>query len=235
MLLRPSTVFVVVVASVLGGIGDGLEWQGGVVDTILSLMLDSNEVGPVSDDRQEEVVADEEPPPYDKTARMARYVLHNADWASLATISSRPEIASFPFSNVFSVSDGATSATSSGVPYFYLSVLEMSVHDLQHDNRASMSVSLAQGQYCAANHLDPEDPRCAHVIFTGRMQKLKPGSDEEAFAKKALFKRHPEMPGWPKDHGWFLAKMNMSSIIVLDFFGGAKTVALKDYFKAKPY
>ena len=37
------------------------------------------------------------------------------------------------------------------------------------------------------------------------------------------------------DHGWFVAKMNMSSIIVLDFFGGAKTVALKDYFKAKPY
>ena len=45
MLLRPSTVFVVVVVSVLGGIGDGLEWHGGVVDTILSLMLDSNEVG----------------------------------------------------------------------------------------------------------------------------------------------------------------------------------------------
>ena len=37
------------------------------------------------------------------------------------------------------------------------------------------------------------------------------------------------------DHKFFVAKMNMSSIIVLDFFGGAKTVALKDYFKAKPY
>ena len=120
------------------------------------------------------------------------------DWASVATISSRPEIESYPFSNVFSVSDGATTATSSGVPYFYLSVLEMSVHDLQvgttqqlllvtltiaghfghicshcqKDNRASMSVSLAQGQYCDANRLDPEDPRCAHVIFTGRMEKV---------------------------------------------------------------
>jgi hypothetical protein len=29
--------------------------------------------------------------------------------------------------------------------------------------------------------------------------------------------------------------MNMSSILVLDFFGGAKTVSLEDYFKAKPY
>ena len=87
------------------------------------------------------------------------------------------------------------------------------------------------------------------------MLKVKPGSEEEAFAKQALFKRHPIMPDWPKgsqqfftltifclvylisnpDHEFFVAKMNMSSIIVLDFFGGAKTVALKDYFKAKPY
>ena len=83
-----------------------------------------------------------------------------------------------------------------------------------------MSVSLAQGKYCDANQLDPEDPRCAHVILTGRMQKVhsykrfkykvagsvristmlkvKPGSEEEAFAKQALFKRHPIMPDWPK-------------------------------------
>ena len=59
------------------------------------------------------------------------FLLSNKEWASVATISSRPEIESYPFSNVFSVSDGATTDTSSGVPYFYLSVLEMSVHDLQ--------------------------------------------------------------------------------------------------------
>lgn len=226
----------IVMAAVLAMAGtgvDGLEWHGGVIDTIFSFMLESNEVGPGSDAKEE--IVEVEPPPYQKTARMARYVLHNAEWASVATISSRPEIESYPFSNVFSVSDGATTDTSSGVPYFYLSVLEMSVHDLQKDNRASMSVSLAQGKYCDANQLDPEDPRCAHVILTGRMQKVKPGSEEEAFAKQALFKRHPIMPDWPKDHEFFVAKMNMSSIIVLDFFGGAKTVALKDYFKAKPY
>ena len=37
------------------------------------------------------------------------------------------------------------------------------------------------------------------------------------------------------DHGWFFAKMNMSSVIVLDFFGGAKSVPLQDYFAANPY
>ena len=115
-----------------------------------------------------------------------------------------------------------------------------------------MSVSLAQGEYCDSNNLDPEDPRCAHVIFTGRMQvvrtrsynsymgsnsyieifQVKANSTEEAFARNALFKRHPEMSTWPDSHGWFFAKMNMTSIIVLDYFGGVKPVAVKDYFNA---
>ena len=47
----------------------------------------------------------------------------------MASISTREEIASYPFSNVFSVSDGANLKEASGVPYFYLSQLEMSVHD----------------------------------------------------------------------------------------------------------
>ena len=44
---------------------------------------------------------------------------------------------------------------------------------IQKNNQASMSVSLAQGEYCDANNLDPEDPRCAHVIFTGRVQVVR--------------------------------------------------------------
>ena len=39
-----SIAFLLAVALALG-IGDGLEWHGGVIDTILSLMLESNEVG----------------------------------------------------------------------------------------------------------------------------------------------------------------------------------------------
>ena len=39
-----SVAFILVAVLALG-IGDGLEWHGGVIDTILSLMLQSNEVG----------------------------------------------------------------------------------------------------------------------------------------------------------------------------------------------
>jgi hypothetical protein len=37
------------------------------------------------------------------------------------------------------------------------------------------------------------------------------------------------------DHGWYFAKLNPVSILVLDFFGGANEVTVEDYFKATPY
>lgn len=58
---------------------------------------------------------------------------------------------------------------------------------------------------------------------------------EATFAKKALFSRHPEMVDWPTDHNWFFAKMNITKVWVLDYFGGVKTVTPEDYFKATPY
>ena len=61
-----------------------------------------------------------------------------------------------------------------------------------------MTVSLAQGNYCDRKRYDPEDPRCAHIILTGRMEVVEKGSREESFARKALFDRHPEMPSWPE-------------------------------------
>lgn len=41
------------------------------------------------------------------------------------------------------------------------------MYDNQKDNRCSMTMSLAEGNYCASKHYDPEDPRCAQVILTG--------------------------------------------------------------------
>ena len=37
------------------------------------------------------------------------------------------------------------------------------------------------------------------------------------------------------DHGFFFAKIDITNILVLDNFGGAQTVPLKDYYKAKLY
>lgn len=68
-------------------------------------------------------------PPHDQVARVARFVAHQCDWASMATISTHKPVVGQPFANVFSVSDGAP-GTSSGVPYMYLTRMEISVQDL---------------------------------------------------------------------------------------------------------
>lgn len=69
-------------------------------------------------------------PPHDQVARVARFVAHRCDWASMATISTHRPVVGQPFSNVFSVSDGPP-GSGSGVPYMYLTRMEISVQDLQ--------------------------------------------------------------------------------------------------------
>lgn len=69
-------------------------------------------------------------PPHDQVARVARFVAHRCDWASMATTSTQKLVVGQPFSNVFSVSDGPV-GSGTGVPYMYLTRMEISVQDLE--------------------------------------------------------------------------------------------------------
>ena len=63
---------------------------------------------------------------------MARFVLHNCDWGALATLSAQEGLRGRPFANIFSLSDGPPGPFSgSGVPYLYLTDMEISVQDLE--------------------------------------------------------------------------------------------------------
>jgi len=71
-------------------------------------------------------------PPPEEAARMARFVLHNCDWGALATLSAQEGLRGRPFANIFSLSDGPPGPLGgSGVPYLYLTDLEISVRDLE--------------------------------------------------------------------------------------------------------
>lgn len=71
-------------------------------------------------------------PPPEEAARMARFVLHNCDWGALATLSAQEGLRGRPFANIFSISDGAPGpGGGSGVPYLYLTDMEISVQDLE--------------------------------------------------------------------------------------------------------
>ncbi|KAF7251175.1 Protein CREG1 [Varanus komodoensis] len=173
-------------------------------------------------------------PPHEDVARVARFVAHACDWGALATLSAQvPPMRGQPFANVFSVSDGPPGPRGSGVPYMYLTALEISVQDLQVNANASLTMSLAQTYYCKKKGYDPQSPLCAHVIFSGIVEKVQ-NVTEADFAKTALFSRHPEMATWPRDHNWFFAKFNITNIWVLDYFGGIKAVTPQEYFNATP-
>ncbi|KAK3884089.1 hypothetical protein Pcinc_011625 [Petrolisthes cinctipes] len=174
------------------------------------------------------------PPPHTEVARVARYVVHISDWASLATISTAAPIKGFPFANTASVSDGPV-GLSSGTPYFYISNLDFTGRDLLTDARTTVSLSEAQSDYCHTSGFDPEDPRCARILLSGSIVEVKNGTEEATFARTALFSRHPVMETWPTGHHFFFAKLNISHIYVLDFFGGASDVSVQDYYKATPF
>jgi len=233
MIMKP----VIFVLLVCFGVSSGLNINFGLNKMFDVFGYTSNDIADIMEDEE---VPDNRgdthlPPPHDQVARMARYITHNSDWAALATIATRDPIIGFPFANVLSISDGPVD-NSTGVPYIYISPWEISARDLSHNNKASLTMSLAQSGYCEKMNFDPEDPRCAHVILTGEFIKLDPESEEETFARNALFTRHPIMPDWPAGHHWFFAKIDIQNILILDWFGGAVvTVPVQEYFEAKPY
>ncbi|XP_053463511.1 protein CREG1 isoform X2 [Nycticebus coucang] len=166
-------------------------------------------------------------PPREDAARVARFVTHLCDWGALATISTLPEVRGRPFADVLSLSDGPPGA-GRGEPYFYLSPLQLSVHNLQENPQATLTLSLAQTDFCRKHGYDPQSPLCAHIILSGTVTKV--NKTEMDFAKHSLFVRHPEMKTWPASHDWFFGKLNITNIWVLDYFGGPKIVTPEEYY-----
>ncbi|XP_060053939.1 protein CREG1 isoform X3 [Erinaceus europaeus] len=62
------------------------------------------------------------------------------------------------------------------------------------------------------------------------VQDLQVNETELDFAKTSLFTRHPAMKTWPSSHNWFFAKLNITNIWVVDYFGGAKVVTPEEYY-----
>ncbi|XP_019871608.1 protein CREG1 [Aethina tumida] len=170
-------------------------------------------------------------PPPSQAALMARYVVHNTGWISLATISTQSKIVGYPFVSLKSFSDGPDN-NSTGVPYLYMTDMDVSGKDVIANNKVTIMASLAEESYCKTKNFDPQDPRCAKVMMSGRLVKIPQSSEEYMFGKQALFDKHPSMKDWPTNHNFYVAKIDLEQIEVLDFFGGIKHVTIDDYFKA---
>ncbi|KAI0241659.1 Protein CREG1 [Lamellibrachia satsuma] len=121
---------------------------------------------------------------------------------------------------------------STGIPYFYIANISDTYKNLVYNNSVSLSMTQAESSYCREQGYDPEEPLCARMILYGKVVAV--SGDEEAFAKKAVFTRHPAMAKWPKYHGWRFYKLQLRGVCLLDFYGGATHVPLDKYFATTP-
>ncbi|CAG5085601.1 Oidioi.mRNA.OKI2018_I69.PAR.g10939.t1.cds [Oikopleura dioica] len=138
-----------------------------------------------------------------------------------------------PFSNIISFAEGFP-GNSTGQPYFFVSSLDQSMADLRAFNYASLAVSEAASGPCGTGTVtnDPEDPRCVRLVLNGSWTKVPVHSQEWVLARRNLFKHHPEMKDWESmgTHDWFLAKLEIDHLWLIDWFGGGYEMPLSDYF-----
>ena len=107
--------------------------------------------------------------------------------------------------------------------------------DIKSHNYLSLSMSEYQTNVCRDNKWDAEDPRCARLVFSGTFVKVDKKESDYQAALSQLFKIHPEAQEWfnMPSHDFYLAKLAIDNIWLIDFFGGAYMVPLKDYYAGK--
>ena len=113
-------------------------------------------------------------PNYTDYPKVARWALARANFGTLATISTRN--VGFPFGNVASVSDGIHSdidgKNSTGSPYFYLTLRDVSAQDIAANARVSFQITQATfpgENYC--HSVTAEDPTCVRLTLSGNVRE----------------------------------------------------------------
>ena len=176
------------------------------------------------------------------SAKTARGLVKDLTWGVLSTVSTRDDGTRVgdAFGNPYSFADV------NGVPYLFASDLDASMIDAlgpKGSHRANLALSDASrpGKHsflwkesCQIGTLlgDPENPPCARLVLSGGLSKVASGTDEEKAAMKALLARHPSFANYPSGHGFYVAKMSLDGIWLIDFFGGAAIISPSEYFGA---
>eukprot|EP00977_Amphora_coffeiformis_P010712 scaffold2510_cov169-Amphora_coffeaeformis.AAC.63 len=173
---------------------------------------------------------------------VARWLVHSLQMGVLSTMSTKagPTLGA-PFGNIYSFVDGPCEK-STGIPYFYASLLDQSAKDAAVNPRVSLTVTEAflsttchrwpQPMACATtNHGDPESPVCARLVMSGNWVVVDSSDEVYRWAKKALFERHPVMASWPSNHDWLITRLEIDDLWFIDYFGGAYQLDVEEYLQ----
>lgn len=160
----------------------------------------------------------------------------------MGTMSSLKSINGFPMVNVISVADSARNEPSTGHIYFYLTNLDYTGQDLMKNNKLTVLFSNDQDLACSKNNVDPMEPTCARIMISGSavevisiffnlseiadnqgcfpicyIPQLDVKSEEFQFANRSFISRHPAATHWIATHNFYLCKLDILQIVVLDW------------------
>lgn len=160
-------------------------------------------------------------------AKVARELVHKSDWAAVGTISVDSKIPGFPMVNVISIADNEN-----GTIYFMLVDLDFTGQDWHKNNNVTFLFTQDVNGDCRNKKRDPMEPTCARAMISGKVDPVDENKRPEEHKKNlALFvKKHPAARKWIESHNFYLCKLDIENIYVLDFYGGPNDVSVKDYY-----
>lgn len=105
-------------------------------------------------------------------AKIARKLVHRANWASVGTISGDNAVKDYPMVNIIAIDDNNANNSSTGIIRFLLTDLDFTGQDWQTNNKVTFMFSDEQTLNCRNENKDPMEPTCARTILSGQVKKV---------------------------------------------------------------
>ncbi|KAH8382156.1 hypothetical protein KR009_002083, partial [Drosophila setifemur] len=163
-------------------------------------------------------------------AKIARQLVHQANWASVGSISTNELVEGYPMVNIISIDDSDVNGNSTGRIRFLLTDLDFTGPDWQKNNKVTVLFTDEQTLNCKNAGKDPMEPTCARTVISGQVKKMDKSDASYKAALEAFEKRHPASLKWIITHSFYLCELDISNIFVLDFYGGPHKVSASDYY-----
>lgn len=167
-------------------------------------------------------------------ARVARTLVHKANWTAMGTISSAPGMEGFPMVNVISIADSPLHGKSTGRIFYLLTDLDFTGKDLRKINKITALFSDDQDLTCTNKGIDSMEPTCSRVIITGQNRIIDANDNDYKFIDNSFTSRHPASIKWRQSHDFYFSELIIEKIALLDFYGGPKHITPDEYFRADP-
>ncbi|XP_017047030.1 uncharacterized protein LOC108092071 isoform X2 [Drosophila ficusphila] len=104
-------------------------------------------------------------------AKIARDLVHRANWAALGSLSTNKLVEGYPMVNIISIDDSDEKGNSTGRIRFLLTDLDFTGPDWQKDNKVTFLFSDEQTLRCKDAGKDPMEPTCARSMISGQVKK----------------------------------------------------------------